>query len=179
MVVGCAGRYAQWSISPIRFARQQISRSAADRGCWLSAEAGEMQQFLGCNAEPIANTINIIWARVKTPVGSRVRRAQLSHWEVRTERRDWSALLDAGGSGLDGFWVDADHTVNRKPEVGVPRRRPSGRASHATRSLAIDPDLDLPLTVISMSRPSTSRSRIRRSIEKPDSLPCLRADTLG
>lgn len=50
---------------------------------------------------------------------------------------------------------------------------------HATRSLAIDFDLALPFTVISMSRPSTSRSRIRRSIEKPDSLPCLSAETLG
>ena len=51
--------------------------------------------------------------------------------------------------------------------------------SHATRSLAADPGLVLPLTVISTSRPSLKRRRIRRSIEKPDSLPCLSAETLG
>ena len=52
-------------------------------------------------------------------------------------------------------------------------------ADYATRSLAADPGLDLRLTVISTSRPSLKRSRIRRSIEKPDSLPRLSAEILG
>ena len=56
---------------------------------------------------------------------------------------------------------------------------PSDPGSHATRSLATDLDLALPLTVISMSRPSLSRRRISRSIEKPDNLPRLSAETLG
>jgi len=55
----------------------------------------------------------------------------------------------------------------------------AGPDSHATRSLATDLDLALPLTVISMSRPSASKNRINRSIEKPDSFPCLSAETLG
>jgi len=49
----------------------------------------------------------------------------------------------------------------------------------ATRSLATDFNFALPLTVISMSRPSSNKSRISRSIEKPDSLPCLSAEILG
>ena len=51
--------------------------------------------------------------------------------------------------------------------------------NHATRSFAIDPGLDLPFTEISMSRPRSSRSRIRRSIENPESFPCLSAEILG
>jgi hypothetical protein len=35
---------------------------------------------------------------------------------------------------------------------------------------------DLLLTVIWISRPSTNKNRIKRSIEKLDSLPCLRAE---
>ena len=50
---------------------------------------------------------------------------------------------------------------------------------YATRSLAAGLDLPFRLTVISMSRPSISKSRIKRSIEKPDSLPCLSAEILG
>jgi hypothetical protein len=70
-----------------------------------------------------------------------------------------------------------------RPPPMMAHRKPLGMPSepdnHATRSLAIDPGLDLPFTVISMSRPSTNRSRIRRSIENPESFPCLSAETLG
>jgi hypothetical protein len=54
-------------------------------------------------------------------------------------------------------------------------------ASHhyATRRRAADRDLGLFLTLISTSLPSSSRNRISRSIEKPASFPCLRAETLG
>jgi hypothetical protein len=52
-------------------------------------------------------------------------------------------------------------------------------SNYATRSVAADLALRLPFAAISMSRPSLKRSRISRSIEKPDSLPCLRAETLG
>jgi hypothetical protein len=54
-----------------------------------------------------------------------------------------------------------------------------GARRHATRSLAADLDLALPFTVISISRPSTSKSRISRSIEKPVTLPCLSAEIFG
>ena len=50
---------------------------------------------------------------------------------------------------------------------------------YATRSLAVDRDLGFSLTAISTSRPSKRRSRSRRSIEKADSFPCLRAEILG
>ncbi len=43
----------------------------------------------------------------------------------------------------------------------------------------MDPDLDFPFTVISMSRPSKSKNRISRSIEKADSFPCFSAEILG
>jgi len=61
--------------------------------------------------------------------------------------------------------------ANRELIVGC--SRPD---NHATRNLACDRALDLALTIISISCPSTNKSRIRRSIEKPDNLPCLRAE---
>ena len=48
---------------------------------------------------------------------------------------------------------------------------------YATRRRAADRDLGLFLMLISTSLPS--RNRISRSIEKPASFPCLRAEILG
>lgn len=56
---------------------------------------------------------------------------------------------------------------------------PQQQDLYATRSLAADPGLDLPFTVISISRPSASKSRMRRSMEKPVNFPWLSADTFG
>ncbi len=54
-----------------------------------------------------------------------------------------------------------------------------GWLNHATRSRAAGFDLAFRLTVISILHPSLNRSRSRRSMENPFSLPCLSAETLG
>lgn len=55
----------------------------------------------------------------------------------------------------------------------------AGGAPQATRSRATGRDRGFSLTAISMSRPSRSKNRIKRSIEKPDSLPCFSAEIFG
>ena len=82
-----------------------------------------------------------------------------------------------GGIGVRVELVDHDsiRMCSGAPLAGPARTQ----FLHATRSLANNLDLGLPFTVISMSRPSTSKRRIRRSIENPDSLPCFSAETLG
>ena len=97
------------------------------------------------------------------------------------DRRRWRACSDAEWAACadTGNYSEIYATLSGSRETCSTRLVGQLRESHATRSLATDLELALRLTVISMSRPSTSKSRIKRSIEKPDSLPCLSAETLG
>src|ERR1019366_6899051 len=86
---------------------------------------------------------------------------------------EWAACADTGN------YSEIYATLSGSRETCSTRLVGQLRESHATRSLATDLELALRLTVISMSRPSTSKSRIKRSIEEPDSLPCFSPETLG
>src|SRR6185437_8073782 len=67
----------------------------------------------------------------------------------------------------------------RRPRQFFSEAGASNQSVQATRSLAMEADRRFLFTIISISRPSSSRKRIKRSIEKPDSLPSLSAEIFG